>query len=747
MASKKSTLVPFVYEKNGFGEMKSSNILPEQPAHIQQLLSQQRDGPMFSMSNVEHQQPPQFQPQQQQQVEPINQQDGFEPIQDVHIPKTRPAIFVSIPSYRDSECLPTLKDLISKAKHPEFITVGVCQQLHTSDIKTLDILITLVQENKNEFQEISNYPCKKIFLGKSIHGHMYEFKHTTGLVLKLLNIDAKDAMGPTFARALIEKALYNTPADLCLLIDSHMCFEPNFDVLLADQYCKASDLKFEDMMVLINENKELPRNILTTYPYDYTPSKTMSQRKPLASNERAPATFLKFHGFYNPILPESLIRRTLQNSSSSDASSNLNSNPNSAGTMTSASSNTWKQFNNSNGALGMRRSDAAIGHLHKYNTSGVASYAGPAAGSRLRVGTLSSTGGEAKTTLSGQQAAANSLHIPQQDRGQYMHSPNSNGKPFPSILWAACFSFGPASQILNVPYDPFLAYVFIGEEFSMAIRLMSHGYRLYAPNINILYHLSTREYRPTYWEQFYSNTKHDLNRTASMTPAGQLIRNPPIQTNHNNANTNVVVGGLIRRPGGRQNANQSLISSNNNGNNANGAGGGGQPATGPQAFLINQNNQYSQLSKSIQQTSHKAKVSKEQQMERQFMEQQGYIRLYDLIIQGKSGTELYVPKWPQSVASQLSANLSASSNADINPNEAVLTLDENEAKLVDYSLGSHVPLQNILTYMGVYPSLRKTEVRARYGLTFDYKGTEEGKYRNAHAYEQSVKSAVSAKKN
>ena len=40
----------------------------------------------------------------------------------------RPTIFVSVASYRDSECSKTIHELFSKAKHPERVFVGVCEQ-------------------------------------------------------------------------------------------------------------------------------------------------------------------------------------------------------------------------------------------------------------------------------------------------------------------------------------------------------------------------------------------------------------------------------------------------------------------------------------------------------------------------------------------------------------------------------------------------------------------------------------------
>lgn len=39
-----------------------------------------------------------------------------------------------------------------------------------------------------------------------------------------------------------------------------------------------------------------------------------------------------------------------------------------------------------------------------------------------------------------------------------------------SPLWASGFSFSDSSMIVDVPYDPYLSYLFFGEELSMATR-------------------------------------------------------------------------------------------------------------------------------------------------------------------------------------------------------------------------------------------------------------------------------------
>ncbi|CAJ1962941.1 unnamed protein product [Cylindrotheca closterium] len=80
------------------------------------------------------------------------------------------------------------------------------------------------------------------------------------------------------------------------------------------------------------------------------------------------------------------------------------------------------------------------------------------------------------------------------DSGSTEHPPP---RATPCHLYAAGFNFGPASMIQDVPYDPKLDFLFFGEELSMAVRLYTHGYDLYAPPVSVLYHLWSRAHRPT----------------------------------------------------------------------------------------------------------------------------------------------------------------------------------------------------------------------------------------------------------
>jgi len=64
-------------------------------------------------------------------------------------------------------------------------------------------------------------------------------------------------------------------------------------------------------------------------------------------------------------------------------------------------------------------------------------------------------------------------------------------------MFAAGFCFGMAEWMMqDCPYDGKLHHFFFGEEQSMAVRLYTHGYDMYAPPESVCYHLWSRSHRP-----------------------------------------------------------------------------------------------------------------------------------------------------------------------------------------------------------------------------------------------------------
>lgn len=80
--------------------------------------------------------------------------------------------------------------------------------------------------------------------------------------------------------------------------------------------------------------------------------------------------------------------------------------------------------------------------------------------------------------------------------------------PLPSAFLSGNCLFAPAKALREVPYDPYL--YFHGEEISLAVRLWTHGWDLYAPNDLLMYtDYSTDRGRPRHWDD--QTRWHDLN--------------------------------------------------------------------------------------------------------------------------------------------------------------------------------------------------------------------------------------------
>ena len=136
-------------------------------------------------------------------------------------------IFIQIASYRDPELIPTVKDCLSNAKHPENLVFGICRQYHIED----------------GFDDLFEYKDDKRF--------------------KILNIPHQESKGVCWARNQVQQ-LYNGE-EYTLQIDSHMRFEKNWD---------------ETLIQMIKQLQELgvPKPLLTGYVSSYNPKNDPQER-------------------------------------------------------------------------------------------------------------------------------------------------------------------------------------------------------------------------------------------------------------------------------------------------------------------------------------------------------------------------------------------------------------------------------------------------------------------------------------
>ena len=98
-------------------------------------------------------------------------------------------IFVQIASFRDPQLNPTLQDMISKAKHPENLRIGICNQYNPEDDFNID-----------EFRSDDRF--------------------------RIVDVLDTESKGVCWARHQVQQLYQNET--YTLQIDSHMRFEENW---------------------------------------------------------------------------------------------------------------------------------------------------------------------------------------------------------------------------------------------------------------------------------------------------------------------------------------------------------------------------------------------------------------------------------------------------------------------------------------------------------------------------------------
>ncbi len=89
--------------------------------------------------------------------------------------------------------------------------------------------------------------------------------------------------------------------------------------------------------------------------------------------------------------------------------------------------------------------------------------------------------------------------------------------PRPNPYVAAGMMFGPSEFAREVPFDPNLPYLFVGEEILHSVRLWTHGWDIFTPSENVIYHFYTREKEPKFWDDVkYNNDKDAVNKVRNL---------------------------------------------------------------------------------------------------------------------------------------------------------------------------------------------------------------------------------------
>jgi len=165
-----------------------------------------------------------------------------------------PCVFVSIASYRDSELIPTLMDMISQSVSPQSLHISICWQCDEDISIFLDKGMQLTQQRLH-------------------HGfQLYLFSYR-GAVIHVISVHYYQSQGACWARHIAE-TLYNKE-EYFLQIDSHCRFISGWDSQMIEA--------LNDLTVFS------PKPILTCYPPSYRPDNLEDRKNDL--------TRLMFRGF------------------------------------------------------------------------------------------------------------------------------------------------------------------------------------------------------------------------------------------------------------------------------------------------------------------------------------------------------------------------------------------------------------------------------------------------------------------
>jgi len=155
-------------------------------------------------------------------------------------PRSDGSIFLSVASYRDDACGPTLRRAFERAKRPEKLFVGVVQMNCEHHCMTG----TGWGKSRRWGPGAPDPDCASAFCASDFGKPFCEGSH-----VRMLRLEERDALGPYFSRFLNSR-LYRAETYF-MQIDSHTNFRQDWDTTLVEQ---------------IKRTPNHPRSIISNYP-------------------------------------------------------------------------------------------------------------------------------------------------------------------------------------------------------------------------------------------------------------------------------------------------------------------------------------------------------------------------------------------------------------------------------------------------------------------------------------------------
>ena len=116
-------------------------------------------------------------------------------------------------------------------------------------------------------------------------------------------------------------------------------------------------------------------------------------------------------------------------------------------------------------------------------------------------------------------------------------------RPKPNAYVAGGMIFGKTNFIKEVPLDPDLPNLFVGEEILYSARLWTHGWNIFTPTRNVIYHYYIRNDEPKYWSD---NKDKKIDDSDALQKVKYLLKLDKVDRNnmHKHIKNNLDIYGL-----------------------------------------------------------------------------------------------------------------------------------------------------------------------------------------------------------
>jgi hypothetical protein len=99
--------------------------------------------------------------------------------------------------------------------------------------------------------------------------------------------------------------------------------------------------------------------------------------------------------------------------------------------------------------------------------------------------------------------------------------------PYNTPYAAAGFMFCESTFLNELPFDPNLKNIFVGEEILHSIRFYTHGWDIFTPTEDIVFHEYTRETKPKVWSDNNFNDSHAFLKIKQLLMLDDTNETPP----------------------------------------------------------------------------------------------------------------------------------------------------------------------------------------------------------------------------